>query len=129
MSLTAETIIGPYRLDTLIGGGETGDVYKATDTRLNRTVAIKVFKEAEVDRGRHEAQVVASMNNPHICAIYDIGDGYLVMEYIEGTPISGPLSTSIFVDYATQIATALEAAHSRGITHCDLKPANILLTQ
>src|SRR5262249_2012033 len=118
MSRITETAIGPYRLDTFVGGGETGDLYKATYKRRNKTVAIKIFKETEVDRGRHEAQVIASMNNPHICAIYDIGDGYLVMEYIEGTPISGPLSISVFVDYATQIATALEAAHSRGITHC-----------
>jgi serine/threonine-protein kinase len=128
MSYVTQTDIGPYQLDTLIGTGETGDVYKATDTRLNRTVAIKVLKGTDVYRGRHEAQVIASMNNPHICAIYDIGDGYIVMEYVEGTPIAGPLSVGVFLDYATQIATALEAAHSRGVIHRDLKPANIIVS-
>jgi serine/threonine-protein kinase len=127
LPLTA-TRIGPYQLDALIGSGDTADVYRATDPRLNRTVAIKVFKGADIDRGRREAQVIASMNNPHICSIYDIGDDYLVMEYIEGKPIAGPLSISVFLDYAIQIATALESAHSRGITHSDLKPANILVT-
>jgi serine/threonine-protein kinase len=129
MPQITEAALGPYNLDTLIGTGETGDVYKATDTRLNRTVAIKVFKGGDRDRGRHEAKVIASINNPHICAIYDIGDGYLVMEYIEGKPIAGSLSISVFVDYATQITTALEAAHSHGIIHSDLKPANILVTR
>jgi serine/threonine-protein kinase len=128
MTLTSQTFLGPYKIDTLLGSGGTGDVYKAMDTRLNRTVAIKILKGPDIDRLRHEAQVIAAMNNPHICAIYDVGEGYLVMEYVEGTPIKGPLPTKEALDFATQIATALEAAHLQGIIHRDLKPANILIT-
>jgi serine/threonine-protein kinase len=128
MSIKPETTLGPYRIDTLVGSGGTGDVYKATDTRLNRTVAVKVLKGPDVDRIRHEAQVIAALNHPHICAIYDVGDGYLVMEYVEGLPIKGPLSIQDCLHYATQVVTAVDSAHSQGIIHRDLKPANIILS-
>jgi serine/threonine protein kinase len=89
MPLT-ETRLGPYELTELLGSGGNGEVYKAIDTRLNRTVAIKLLKGPNTDRLVHEAQLIAALNNPHICAVYDIGPDYLVMEYVEGTPV--PLS-------------------------------------
>src|SRR5262245_52810864 len=118
--------LGPYEIKALLGTGESGEVYKATDTRLNRTVAIKVLKGPDIDRLEREARLIAALNNPHICSIYDIGTNYIVMEYVEGTPIKGPLPVNLTLHFAMQIATALEAAHAQGIIHRDLKPANIL---
>src|SRR5881396_3224544 len=111
-----------------------GEVYKARDTRLDRTVAIKVLPAPvahDSDRLRrfeHEARAIASLNHPHICQLYDVGPDYLVMEYIEGTPPQCPLQADKAVQLAIQIASALEEAHSRGIIHRDLKTANILVT-
>jgi serine/threonine-protein kinase len=121
--------LGPYEIKALLGTGQSGEVYKATDTRLNRTVAIKVLRGPDIDRLEREARLIAALNNPHICSIYDIGDNYIVMEYIEGTQIKGPLPPNLSLHFATQIATALEAAHSQGIIHRDLKPENILVTR
>jgi serine/threonine protein kinase len=112
-----------------LGGGGNGEVYKAIDTRLNRTVAIKLLKGPNTDRLVHEAQLIAALNNPHICAVYDIGPDYLVMEYVEGTPVKGPLPAIEALNLAIQIVTALEAAHSQGIIHRDLKPGNILVNR
>ena len=129
MPLTSETRLGPYELTELLGSGGNGEVYKAIDTRLNRTVAIKLLKGPNTDRLVHEAQLIAALNNPHICAVYDIGPDYLVMEYVEGTPVKGPLPAIEALNLAIQIATALEAAHSQGIIHRDLKPGNILVNR
>jgi eukaryotic-like serine/threonine-protein kinase len=128
MHLSPHTRLGPYEINSLLGTGGTGAVYKATDTRLNRNVAIKCLTGPDIDRLEREAQVIAAMNHPYICSIYDVGEDYLVMEYVEGTPIRGPLPLHECLNLAGQIATALEAAHSRGVVHRDLKPANILVS-
>jgi Tol biopolymer transport system component/predicted Ser/Thr protein kinase len=106
-----------------------GEVYRARDTRLDRIVAIKISKEHFSERFENEARAVASLNHPHICQLYDVGPNYLVMEFIEGAPLKGPLPTAQAVEYAGQILDALDAAHRKGITHRDLKPANILVTR
>jgi len=105
-----------------------GEVYKARDTRLDRDVAIKVAAEQFSERFEREARSIAALNHPNICQLYDVGPNYLVMELIEGEPPRGPLPAEQALDYARQIAGALEAAHERGIIHRDLKPANILIT-
>jgi len=105
-----------------------GEVYRARDPRLNRDVAVKVSAEQFSARFEREAQAIAALNHPNICQIYDVGPNYLVMEYIEGAPLSGPLPLKQALEYAVQIAGALDAAHAKGITHRDLKPANILVT-
>jgi serine/threonine-protein kinase len=119
--------IGPYAIDARLGEGGMGEVYRATDTRLGRTVAIKRLKPSHVDRFRREALAIAALNHPHICTLYDVGDDYLVMEYVEGAPLGGPYPPAEATTLALQIASALEAAHARGIVHRDLKPANILV--
>jgi eukaryotic-like serine/threonine-protein kinase len=112
-----------------------GEVYRARDSRLDRDVAIKVLPAAvahDSDRLRRfeqEARAIASLNHPHICQLYDIGPGYLVLEYIDGAPLRGPVAAPEAVRQALQIARALEAAHDRGILHRDLKPANVLITR
>jgi predicted Ser/Thr protein kinase len=111
------------------GRGRHGEVYRATDTRLNREVAIKVCAGQFSERFAQEARVIASLNHPHICHLYDVGPNYLVMELVEGTPLRGPLPLKQAVEYAGQILDALDAAHRKGITHRDLKPANILVTK
>ena len=135
MPLVPGTKLGPYEVVAHIGTGGMGEVYRARDTRLDREVAIKVLAErfaGDPDRLRRfeqEARAVAALNHPHICQLHDIGPGYLVLEYVEGKPIEGPLSPRDAVHFALQIAGALEAAHRRGILHRDLKPANILVTR
>jgi len=106
-----------------------GEVYKARDTRLDRMVAINISKERFSERFGNEARAVAALNHAHICQRYDVGPDYLVMEFIEGAPIKGPLPINQAVEYAGQILEALDAAHRKGITHRDLKPANILVTK
>ena len=106
-----------------------GEVYKARDTRLDRIVAIKTSKTEFSERFEREARAVAALNHPNICQLYDVGPNYLVMEYIEGTPLKGPLPVDQALKYAAQICDALDAAHKKGITHRDLKPANILVTK
>jgi serine/threonine-protein kinase len=106
-----------------------GEVYKARDTRLNRVVAIKVSKEQFSERFEREAHAVAALNHSNVCTLHDVGPNYLVMEYIEGTPLKGPLPLQQALKYAAQICDALDAAHKKGITHRDLKPANILVTK
>ena len=134
---------GPYQLLSLVGAGGMGDVYKARDTRLNRIVAIKVLpahvaNDPETrERFEREARAVAALNHPHICTVHDVGrDGdvdYLVMEFLEGQTLAarlgkGPLPIAQALQYAIQIAAALDAAHRAGIVHRDLKPANVMLT-
>ena len=105
-----------------------GEVYRARDTRVGREVAIKVSAEGFGERFEREAQTIAALNHPNICTLYDVGPDYLVMELVEGESPKGPLPLETALDYARQIAAALEAAHERGIVHRDLKPANIKIT-
>src|SRR6476469_7119689 len=127
--LTAGTRLGPYEILSSLGAGGMGEVYKARDTRLDRIVAVKVSREEFTERFEREARAVAALNHPHICQLYDVGPDYLVMEYVEGSPLKGPLPLDRALDYAGQIASALDTAHSNKITHRDLKPANILVTK
>jgi len=129
MSLHVGTQLGSYEITALLGKGGMGEVYKARDTRLDRIVAIKVSQEKFSARFEREARAVAALNHPHICTLYDVGPDYLVMEYIEGAPVKGPLSTERALRYTVQISDALDAAHRKGVTHRDLKPTNILLTK
>src|SRR6266852_240448 len=128
MSLASGTRLGPYEILAPIGKGGMGEVYKARDTRLDRVVAIKVSQDKFSERFEREARAVAALNHPHICTLYDVGTNYLVMEYIEGPTLSGPIPMAEALPIARQIAEALEAAHEKGIIHRDLKPANIKLT-
>jgi Tol biopolymer transport system component/predicted Ser/Thr protein kinase len=129
IELTPETRLGPYQIEGLIGQGGMGKVYKARDTRLGRTVAIKTSSTRFNERFEREARAVAALNHPHICQLYDVGPDYLVMEYIEGTPLKGPLPVDRALKYGEQILDALDAAHRKGIVHRDLKPGNILLSK
>jgi tRNA A-37 threonylcarbamoyl transferase component Bud32 len=129
MSLAPGTRLGPYEILALIGAGGMGQVYKARDTRVERTVAIKVSQRGFNERFEREAHAIAALNHPNICQLYDVGPDYLVMEFVDGGPLRGPLSLDKTLEYATQILDALDAAHQKGITHRDLKPANILATK
>jgi len=119
---------GPYEILDSIGKGGMGEVYRARDTRVGREVAIKISVEQFGERFEREAQAIASLNHPNICTLYDVGPDFLVMELVEGESPKGPLPLETALDYARQIAAALEAAHDRGIVHRDLKPANIKIT-
>src|SRR6266567_4354255 len=103
MALSAGTRLGPYEIMTAIGAGGMGEVYKARDPRLDRAVAIKISQEKFSERFEREARAVAALNHPHICTLYDVGPDYLVMEYIEGVPIKGPLPLDRALKYAAQI--------------------------
>jgi Tol biopolymer transport system component/predicted Ser/Thr protein kinase len=129
MPISPGESLGPYEIISTIGAGGMGEVYKARDTRLARTVAIKVSKQEFSERFEREARAVAALNHSRICSLYDIGPNYLVFEYVDGEPLKGPLPLEKALDYAAQICDALDAAHTKGITHRDLKPANILVTK
>jgi len=135
MALTAGTRLGPYEILAPIGAGGMGEVYRARDTNLKRDVALKILPEAfahdadRMARFQREAQVLASLNHPNIAQIYGIEDRALVMELVEGQTLQGPLPLETALNYARQIAEALEAAHRKGIIHRDLKPANIMVTE
>ena len=144
MPLQAGTKLGPYEIVAPLGAGGMGEVYKATDTRLNRTVAIKVlpvhFSENPEMKQRfdREAQTIAGLNHPNICTLYDVGRqgdvDFLVMEYLEGETLAarigrGALPLDDALKVAIAIADALEKAHGQGVTHRDLKPGNIMLTE
>src|SRR6266542_5303620 len=132
--MSPQQTIAHYRLISKLGEGGMGAVYRATDTKLNRDVAIKVlppaFAEdaARMQRFEREAQVLASLNHPNIAAIYGVEAGAIVMELVEGADLAGPVPVDTAIAYARQIAAGLEAAHEKGIVHRDLKPANIKVT-
>ncbi len=136
-TLTAETLdmtLGPYRLQSRLGAGGMGSVYRALDTRLGRAVAIKMTREQFSERFEREARAISALNHPNICTLYDVGPNYLVMELVDGETISsrlkrGPLPIDEAVEYALQILAALAQAHERGIIHRDLKPGNIMLAK
>ena len=128
------TRLGPYQVDTKLGEGGMGEVFRGIDTRLGRAVAIKVVHQQFNARFEREARAISSLNHPHICTLYDIGPNYLVMELLEGETIGarlkgGPIPQAEALGYATQIAAALADAHEHGIVHRDLKPGNIMLTK
>jgi Tol biopolymer transport system component/predicted Ser/Thr protein kinase len=144
MPLTNGIKLGPYEIMAPLGAGGMGEVYRARDTRLDRTVAIKILPPDLSDdatrrqRFEREAKVISSLNHPHICTLYDVGrqDGvdFIVMEYLEGESLAerlekGPLPVVQVLQYGTQIASALDKAHRHGVTHRDLKPGNIMLTK
>lgn len=138
MSLAPGTHLGPYEILAIIGSGGMGDVYRARDTRLDRTVAIKVVRGEFTERFEREAKAISALNHPQICTLYDIGkEGdirYLVMEYLEGGSLAerlrkGALQVDQAVRIASEMASALEAAHRKGIAHRDLKPGNVMLTR
>jgi serine/threonine protein kinase len=125
--------LGRYEIEARLGAGGMGEVFRARDTRLNRTVALKVSKIQFNERFEREARAIAALNHPNICQVYDAGaspsgSGYLVMELIEGENPKGPLPLATVLKYAAQIAAGLEAAHEKGIVHRDLKPANLKIT-
>ena len=129
MPLSTGVRLGPYEVLAPIGAGGMGDVYKARDTRLDRIVALKVSHAEFNDRFAREARATAALNHPHVAALYDVGPDYLVMEFVEGETLRGPLPVSRALLLATQILEGLEAAHRKGIVHRDLKPANIMVTR
>jgi WD40 repeat protein len=129
MANSAGDKLGPYEILSPIGSGGMGDVWKARDTRLDRTVAIKTSKVEFNERFEREARAVAALNHPHICQLYDVGPNYLVMELVEGSPLKGPMPLDRTLALAIQLADAMDAAHRKGITHRDLKPPNVLVTK
>jgi eukaryotic-like serine/threonine-protein kinase len=129
MTCSAGTRLGPYEILSSIGAGGMGEVWKARDTRLGRTVAIKISAAQFSQRFEREARAIAALNHPHICTLHDVGPDYLVMEYIDGQSLRGPLPLDKTIEYAKQILDALDAAHRRGIVHRDLKPGNILVSK
>jgi len=119
-----------YQIVEIIGKGGMGEVYRATDTRLPREVAIKTSKQEFSERFSREAKVIASLNHPNICTLFDVGPNYLVMEMIEGPTLServkeGPLTLEAAAGIMRQVADALDYAHEKGVVHRDLKPGNI----
>src|ERR1700745_350734 len=143
MALTAGTRLGPYEIQSPLGAGGMGEVYRARDTRLDRTVAVKILpshlsENPEANHGfDREARAISSLNHPHICVLHDVGsqDGtsFLVMEYLQGESLEsrlrkGPLPLKQALEVGVQICEALEKAHRAGIVHRDLKPGNIMLT-
>ncbi len=128
MTFTPGTKLGPYEILAPIGSGGMGEVWKARDTRLGRIVAIKKVKEQHSERFKQEARSIAALNHQYICQLHDIGPDYIVLEFVEGKPLSSPLPEKEAVRLAIQIATALEEAHRNGIIHRDLKPSNIMVT-
>jgi eukaryotic-like serine/threonine-protein kinase len=144
MTVAAGTRLGPYEILAPIGAGGMGEVYRARDTRLDRTVAVKVLPSHLSENAEHkrrferEARAISALSHPHICSLHDVGhqDGidYLVMEYVEGETLSerlvkGPLSTEQLFRYGIEMADALDKAHRQGIVHRDLKPGNVMLTR
>src|SRR3954471_6900780 len=144
MGLNAGSRLGPYEILGQLGAGGMGEVYRARDTRLDRTVAIKVLNSSLVAsaalraRFEREAKVISQLQHPHICVLHDVGSengtDYLVMEYLDGEALAekvkrGPLPTTELLKIAIEVADALTKAHKSGIIHRDLKPGNVMLTK
>src|ERR1700674_1768593 len=144
MALTTGTKLGPYEIQSALGAGGMGEVYKARDTRLDRTVAVKILPAALAadtqfrERFDREARAISQLTHPHICTLYDVGqqDGtaFLVMELLDGETLAdrltkGALPPAQALTIAIEVASALDAAHRAGIVHRDLKPGNVMLTK
>jgi Tol biopolymer transport system component len=138
--MNAGTRLGPYEIHSRIGSGGMGEVWKATDTRLGRSVAVKILPaefgaNAQLrTRFEREARTISQLNHPHICTLFDVGDNYLVMELLEGETVAerlarGPLPLSEVLRYGAQVADALDKAHRQGVVHRDLKPGNVMITK
>ena len=132
--LAPGTQLGPYKIEQLLGQGGMGQVYRATDTRLERPVAIKICKRGFLDRFRQESRSIAAISHPNVCTLHDVGPNYLVMELVEGETMAarlkrGRMTLAQTLRFGAQIAEALAVAHARGIVHRDLKPANIMMTK
>jgi eukaryotic-like serine/threonine-protein kinase len=144
MSLASGTKLGPYEIQSPLGAGGMGEVYRAKDTRLDRTVAVKILPSHLSDnpdarqRFDREARAISALNHPNICTMHDVGhqDGidFLVMEFLDGETLAdrlakGPLATDLVLKYAIEICEGLERAHKNGVVHRDLKPGNVMLTK
>ncbi|HEY6064759.1 MAG TPA: serine/threonine-protein kinase, partial [Thermoanaerobaculia bacterium] len=144
MTLAAGSRLGPYEILSAVGAGGMGEVYRARDTRLDRTVAVKVLSArlsenpAFRQRFEREAKTISQLSHPHICTLHDVGNEagveYLVMEFLEGQTLTdriekGPLPLDQVLRYGIEISDALDKAHRLGIVHRDLKPANVMLTK
>ena len=140
MTVAAGSRLGPYEIIAPLGVGGMGEVFKARDTRLDRSVAIKVLPAELAEnaqfkiRFEREAKTISQLNHPHICTLYDVGDGYLVMELLDGETLAdkvarGPMPLDQTIRYGIEIAEALEKAHKAGVVHRDLKPGNIMITK
>src|ERR1700688_2795368 len=143
MTLIAGTNLGPYKIQSAVGAGGMGEVYRAHDSRLDRTVAIKVLPASfsadheRMQRFAQEARAAAALNHPNILSIFDIGEEhgspYVVSELLEGETLrerlrSGALSSRKAIDYGLQVARGLAAAHEKGVVHRDLKTENLFIT-
>src|SRR5437660_11847275 len=141
MALTSGNKLGPYEIESPLGAGGMGEVYRARDTRLDRTVAIKILSQqlsndpVRKQRFEREAKTISSLNHPNICTLHDVGsqDGidYLVMECVEGETLAkrlekGALPLEQVLKFGAQVADALDKAHRSGVVHRDLKPSNIM---
>src|SRR5438132_6670830 len=140
MTVSSGTRLGPYEIVAPIGAGGMGEVYKARDTRLDRSVAVKILPAAFAEnaefkiRFEREARTISQLSHPHICTLYDVGENYLVMELLDGESLAdrlakGPLPLADVLKYGVQIAEALGKAHREGVVHRDLKPGNVMLTK
>jgi serine/threonine protein kinase len=144
MALTTGTRLGPYEIVSLLGAGGMGEVYRARETRLDRTVALKILPPSLAsdpqfrERFTREGRAISQLDHPHICTLYDVGEqdgtSFLVMQYLEGETLEqrlkkGALPLDQALRVAIQIADALDKAHRAGIVHRDLKPGNIMLTK
>ncbi len=140
MTMNPGTRLGPYEIIAPIGAGGMGEVYRARDTRLDRSIAVKILpaelaQNAQLRiRFEREAKTISQLNHPHICTLYDVGDGYLVMELLDGESLAdrlakGPMPIAEVLKFGIEIAEALSTAHREGIVHRDLKPGNVMLTK